>query len=84
MGHLKELCNMLENEHTSIESTDDFGATAIHAAAIPGNVKVMEYLISGGADVDSKVHRSCDEDGTFPILYAVMKGHIDAAKILVN
>lgn len=85
IGNLKGVRDILENEDIDITSTDDFGDTALHAAAISGKVEVMDYLISRGANINSKVHSNIPgKDGTTPIFCTVIKGHIDATKILLN
>jgi ankyrin repeat protein/Cdc6-like AAA superfamily ATPase len=53
--------------------------SALHVSAYTGLFTLAQYLLSQGADPDSK-----DEDGRTPILYAVMKGHHEIVSLLLR
>lgn len=55
------------------------GRQLIHCAADYGQVEVLLYLISKGANVNA-----VDDHGLSPLLNAVFEGHTDAVKLLIE
>ena len=58
---------------------DALGSTPLLDAAWSGNVPILSFLISRGADVNA-AHR---EAGSTPLFYSVLTGHADAVKLLL-
>ena len=58
---------------------DTGNGSALHIAAYIGHVGAIEALISAGANVNLK-----DKSGITPLLNAIYKGHIEAAKFLIE
>lgn len=54
-------------------------STAMHMASARGNSAVVSLLLSKGADPDCKTN-----DGKTPLAYAVMNGHLDVIRILIE
>ena len=57
--------------------SEDNGATPLHGAAVEGQIAVMEYLLSQGADVNA-----LNSHGDSPLENAVSSKHADAAELL--
>jgi hypothetical protein len=55
------------------------GQTALHGAAVEGQVKVIEYLVSRGADVNAM-----DGFGDSPLEVAITNKHNEAAQVLAD
>jgi ankyrin repeat protein len=55
------------------------GQTALHGAAVEGQVKVIEYLVSRGADVNA-----VDRFGDSPLEVAITGKHNEAAQVLAD
>lgn len=72
-GHLetaKHLVNMYRNQQIDFNFNDSFyGGTPLHYAASSGNLKLVQFLINNGADVNVR-----DSGGHTPLFYAVSKG----------
>jgi ankyrin repeat protein len=56
------------------------GLTALLYAVRQGHVAAVEALLAGGADID----QVSAGDGTSPLLMAIINGHFDLAKILLD
>lgn len=56
---------------------EDDGKTALHGAALQGQIEVMDYLLSQGADINA-----IDRYGESPLGYAVKEGKSEAAAFL--
>lgn len=60
--------------------TNDFGATALHIAALQGNTEAMEaLLVAPGIEVDAR-----DKYQHTPLMYASENGHVPAAQLLLD
>jgi len=53
--------------------------TPLHRSAYNGHVTIVDYLISHGADIDSK-----DSDGRKPFHLALLKGHYNVVEYLIR
>ena len=58
---------------------DQPSPTALMLAALSGNLKIVEYLVDAGADVNATVL-----SGATPLKFANMSGHTDIAKYLME
>ena len=55
------------------------GRTAMHLAADYGQLEVLEYIASQGADINAK-----DKHGISVILAAIWEGHANCVKFLLE
>ncbi|KAL1550234.1 protein VAPYRIN-LIKE-like [Salvia divinorum] len=62
-----------------LNAVDMQGSTALHIAALNGNVEAIQFLISVGADVDVT-----DHDGWTPLHFAAENGHLDVVERLLD
>lgn len=77
--NIVKLSAMLKENRWLLESVDENGWTAIHAAANNGDIETARLLIEMGANV-----KSLSNKGRAPIHLAVMQGHIDMVELLVT
>jgi hypothetical protein len=62
----------------SIRATDHSEwRTALHAAAISGDLRIIQFLVASGADVNA-----LDRAGDSPIEFAASRGHMECASFL--
>ena len=54
------------------------GCTPLHAAAMHGKDKAIEWMLDRGADP-----RACDSEGYCPMHYAAGEGHVEAIEMLI-
>ena len=78
LGDMEKLKKYLQDE-IDINSQEDFGSTALHAAANSGKKDIVEFLISKGANVDAKDAYY----GVTPLYYAAMHNYEDIADLLL-
>lgn len=87
-GSINRVKAYIEDENVDINSTDKLGRTALHRASYGGSNLVVEYLLSKGANVNMKTNKLSDEpeflSGATPLTYAVLKGHTNVAKTLIE
>ncbi|KAL0435807.1 UNVERIFIED_CONTAM: hypothetical protein Sradi_0288600 [Sesamum radiatum] len=62
-----------------LDSVNSQGQTALHLAAIHGQVEAIQFLVSVGSNVDST-----DRFGWTPLHYAAQEGHFEAVEFLLN
>jgi len=86
LGFLDKVKFYLEEENVDVDSTNETGCTALHRASTEGNIAIVTYLISRGADVN--ITRShCTDPRSRPItplVHSVEGGHVEVAKILIQ
>ena len=70
---------LVSKSGTNINGTSDKGITALHEAAIDGNLTCMKILANHGADVNK-----CDSEGFTPLDYAVFGGNFECAAYLIE
>ena len=61
------------------DQTDDEGRTAMHYAAINGNLQIIAILIKGGAKLDPK-----EKLGNTPLHMAADRNQVEATKLLLD
>ncbi|XP_015877441.4 protein VAPYRIN-like [Ziziphus jujuba] len=77
-GDLENLQWLLQKGAT-IKHRDEYGFTALHAAAIEGHKDVVQKLIESGSDFESQ-----DREGHTPLHLAVVAGSLETVEVLVN
>ena len=68
-----------EERPGDLNYADNAGNTPLHFAALPGYVKIVEYLLEQKCDVDPK-----NTDGETPLIDAVENGHVEVVKLLLD
>lgn len=76
---LAEVKRLVESESRPVDETDEWGDTALHAAALKGRVTVVAYLLEHGADVNKR-----NAAGSTPLHKALAGGHAAVAELLVR
>jgi ankyrin repeat protein len=57
LGYFDEVKDLVaKNGKEIVHQTDDFGDTALHAAAAKGRLELVQFLISNGANVNAQNH----------------------------
>ena len=79
LGSLDKVDDFLEKDVNVNERTGRKDLTPLHAAVVGGQKKVVEFLITKGADVNAK-----DRGGYTPLFYAVWHNREEAAKLLLD
>lgn len=70
---------LVQKRIVDVNYTLDQGRSALHAAAIYGNLEVVRYLLSKRANINAK-----DASGTTPLMWAVFKRQKATAKYLAK
>lgn len=74
------LKHYVKSTQHNVESDNIRMTTALHVAALNGDIASIHYLLEKQkVDVDY-----CDRTGSTPLMYAAWKGHLEAVKVLVN
>ena len=71
-GKLDELVEVIEGEEDLLTAADENGWTPLHEGARSGNVDVVRYLLSKGADVN---HRTGDDESGASALALAHEAH---------
>ncbi|CAB3403307.1 unnamed protein product [Caenorhabditis bovis] len=70
----------IENDGASRKDSEVYrGRTALHYAALHGNIKMVEFLVSQNANKDKQ-----DEAGQTPLMLAAKEGHAHVVQFLVS
>ncbi|KAF8402592.1 hypothetical protein HHK36_010680 [Tetracentron sinense] len=77
-GELGEL-ELLLKEGASAKYRDQYGLTALHAAAIKGHKEAVSMLVEHGIDLECQ-----DGEGHTPLHLAVEGGSIETVQVLIN
>ncbi len=82
-----ELLELLQEYGADITETDLNGETLLHKASEAGNLKVMNYLISSGLDVNQNkgaINNNPRSRGEVALHYAVRNRQLEAIKLLIQ
>ncbi|XP_065070835.1 myotrophin-like [Rhopilema esculentum] len=78
-GDMELLKDLVEKQNVSINTELLNGRMAIHYAADYGQLEVIEYLVSKGADMNQ-----ADKHGITPLLAAIFEGHTSCVKFFLS
>ncbi|MET0049638.1 MAG: ankyrin repeat domain-containing protein [Candidatus Thiodiazotropha sp.] len=82
-----ELLVLLKEYGANITETDLNGETILHKASESGNLKIMDYLISSGLDVNQNkgpINNNPRSRGEVALHYAVRNRQLEAIKLLIQ
>ncbi|TRY73908.1 hypothetical protein TCAL_13443 [Tigriopus californicus] len=77
-GDLDKVRELVEVKHLDVNESID-GRCPIHFASDYGQLEVLQYLVSRGAQLDIR-----DKHGIAPILAAIWEGHAPCVKFLLE
>lgn len=77
LHQIDRLRRLLPSNDPNFKDID--GATALHAAALSGNIVAIHLLVAAGADIEAKEMR-----GQTPIHFAARRGHLAAVNLLAT
>jgi len=77
-GEIDKVKQIIEGNKQLVNTPID-GRTAMHLAADYGQLEVLEYIASQGADINAK-----DKHGISVILAAIWEGHANCVKFLLD
>ena len=63
----------------NVNAKNEYGATALMAAAVNGHTEIVNALIKAGADVNTK-----DSDGETALMQAAFNGHTETVNVLIE
>lgn len=78
-GRLETVKRLLTDKQTDINTSDGFGSTPLHHAAMGGKADVVTWLLHNGAKVDAR-----DTGGGTPLILAIQADHVEVAKVLIQ
>ncbi|XP_059470956.1 ankyrin-3-like isoform X1 [Neocloeon triangulifer] len=78
-GNLDNVKYLLGLNGFSVEKKGQHGRSALHFAAVKGQVKVAEFLLSRGADVNA-----CDDESKTPLILAAFLSSTEMCRFLVE
>lgn len=68
---------LLQVNDVDLDAGDEYGATALHHAAIKGHLKIVRLLLAHGADLQLK-----DTTGRTPLMAATEQGQTAVVELL--
>ena len=68
---------LLQVNDVDLDTGDEYGATALHHAAIKGHLKIVRLLLAHGADLQLK-----DTNGRTPLMAATEQGQTAVVELL--
>lgn len=83
-GYLETIKALLSSDKIDINALDEWdGKNALMQAAGEGYLKIVELLLSAGADVNIKT-KKCTRPNNTALIYAARNGHIEVVKTLLS
>jgi len=77
-GDMDQVKELVEGKGVDVNAAID-GRLPLHYASDYGQLEVIQYLLSKGANIDS-----ADKHGISPLLAAIWEGHTSCVKFLVE
>ncbi|MCC7438851.1 MAG: ankyrin repeat domain-containing protein [Armatimonadetes bacterium] len=77
-GGLEQMNHLLSGG-TAVDTTNEFGETALMMAGWTGNIEVVGMLLERGADVNKR-----DVHGVTPVMHAAWEGQTSVVKVLLE
>ena len=77
--NLNNIKSIISKDRTKIDEKNEHGNTFLHLAADNGNIEVLKYLVSQGANVNVK-----DNYGRTPLQVAVNKNNLEMVEYLIS
>jgi len=77
-GDMDQVKELVEGKGADVNAAID-GRLPLHYASDYGQLEVIQYLLSKGANIDS-----ADKHGISPLLAAIWEGHTSCVKFLVE
>jgi ankyrin repeat protein len=68
-----------QDPEANLTKVDNNGDTALHLAAMKGNIPIIEFLLKKGANTNAK-----DKFGATPLHLAAISGYTDSVKVLLE
>ncbi len=68
-----------QDPEVNLTKVDNNGDTALHLAAMKGNIPIIEFLLKKGANINAK-----DKFGATPLHLAAISGYTDSVKVLLG
>jgi ankyrin repeat protein len=78
-GLFQEAEKIVENRPKLLNSKTSYGTTPLVNAAFKGNLKIVQFLLNAGADIQER-----DIDGFTALDYAVFNNHFDIASKIIE
>jgi ankyrin repeat protein len=78
-GDLQSLTSLVESNAALVSAYDSYGKSALHYAAEAGQVKIVKFLLTHGADIMARDNRLWT-----PLHHAVYNDHAELAALLVE
>ena len=78
-GDLAKVQALVEKDPQQVKAKDEEGETPLHKAAAAGQIAIVEYLLSKGADIDAR-----SNDNHNPILHAAYYGKAQVVQLLLE
>lgn len=78
LGDIEKVMTLVMDDPSLVESVDEYGYTALHRASSLGHIEIVRFLISRGADVNSRAN---DET---PLYIAARYGNVEIAELLIK
>ncbi len=78
-GNLEQVRSLLNEDATSVNSSNDRGSTALNLASESGQIQIVKLLLDSGADIEA-----VDIDGDSPLMGAAYKGQPHIFLLLIS
>ena len=77
-GRIEDVKNIINKDRTKVYEKDKWGYTLLHDAVVAERLKIVEYLLQQGADVNTK-----NLEGSTPLHDVAYKGRVELVRFLL-